>query len=483
VRRAITVLAVVAVLAGPTALAFFQGGFFDLPRLVAAVVAWGLVGVAALVSPQPLPRGRGGRLALGGLVLLTVWTGASIAWTPLSAPATDALQRNLLYVADLIAAAALLRDPLARRATEPGLALGTLVVIGYGLLDRLLPGVFQLARSTSALGRLEQPLTYWNATGALAAIGALLCVRLAGDATRQRWMRATAAAGGVALAVGVWLSFSRGALAALFVGLLALAALSPTRTQLRAVVVAVLAGVPAAFAANAFSGVRALEGTESVREREGIEMLAILVVIGAVAAAVVWLLARAEERGRISQAPLRLPRLAPLAAAVAVVAVAAAVVAVAATDRGHSAVATASAQRLSSLESNRYDYWKVALVDGFSSEPLRGVGTGGFSVLWLQHRNVPERAMVAHSLYVETLAELGLVGFAFLLMFLAGVALAAARARRRDPALASGPIAALVVFATHSAIDWDWQMPALTLVVLVLAGLLVAASEDVRVAW
>jgi hypothetical protein len=477
VRRAITLLAVVVLLAGPTALAFFQGGYFDLPRLIAGLVAWVLLGIAALVSPQPFPRGRGGRLAIAGLALLTAWSGASIAWTPLSAPATDALQRLLLYVAALAAAAALLREPVVRRAAEPALALGTVVVVGYGLLDRVLPGAFHLARSTNALGRLEQPLTYWNAMGALAAIGALLCARLGGDATRPRWIRAAAAAGVPVLAVGVWLSFSRGALAALVVGLLALAAVAATRAQLRALGVAILAGVPAAVAANALRGVRAFEGSEATREHQGLAMLAILVALGAAAAVATWLLARAEAGGRLSPAHLALPRWAPVAAAVGVVVVAAAVVGLAASDRGHSAVAGASAQRLSSLESNRYDYWKVALGDGFAKQPLRGVGAGGFAVLWLEHRNVSERAKVAHSLYVETLAELGIVGFAFLVMFLAGVGVAAARAWRRDPVLAAGPVAALVVWGTHSAIDWDWEMPALTLIVLVLAGLLIAASE------
>jgi hypothetical protein len=35
----------------------------------------------------------------------------------------------------------------------------------------------------------------------------------------------------------------------------------------------------------------------------------------------------------------------------------------------------------------------------------------------------------------------------------------------------------LVLWATHSALDWDWEMPALTLVPLVLAGLLIATAE------
>src|SRR4051812_13299731 len=219
VRRAVTVLAVVVLLAGPSAVGFLDGGYFDPGRLIAGIVAWVLFGVAALLSPSPLPRERAGRLALLSLVLLTAWTGASIAWTPLSTPATDALQRLLLYVAALGAAAAILRDPRARWLTEPALAFGTVVVVGYGLTDRLLPGIFELERSTLANGRLEQPLTYWNGMGALAALGVLLCTRLAGDATRSRLLRAAAASSALPLAIGVWLSFSRGALAALGIGL------------------------------------------------------------------------------------------------------------------------------------------------------------------------------------------------------------------------------------------------------------------------
>jgi hypothetical protein len=460
VRRAITVLAVVALLAGP-----------------AAVVAWLLVGAAAILSPDPLPRGRGGRLALAGLVLLTAWTGASIAWAPLSAPATDALQRLLLYVAILAAAAALLREPLARRLTEPALALGTLVAVGYGLSERLLPGVFELMRSTGALGRLEQPLTYWNAMGALAALGALLSARIAGDYTRPRHLRAAATAAAVPLALGVSLSYSRGVWAALGVGLLALAALALTRAQLRALAVVVAAGLIAGIAANGLDGVRALEGSAGARESDGLVMLAILAALCATAAGATWLLARAEESGRISPARIPLPRAVTVVIAMCLVAVAAGVIAYAARDRGHPAVSGASPERLRSLESNRYEYWKVALEHGFADHPLKGTGSGGFAVIWLQHRDVPERAKVAHSLYVETLAELGLVGLALLAMFLAGIAIAAARALRLDPAQAAGPAAALILWAAHSAVDWDWQMPALTLVVLVLAGLLIAQEE------
>jgi hypothetical protein len=39
----------------------------------------------------------------------------------------------------------------------------------------------------------------------------------------------------------------------------------------------------------------------------------------------------------------------------------------------------------------------------------------------------------------------------------------------------------LALWGTHSALDWDWQMPALTLAPLVLAGLTIASAETVAV--
>ena len=53
-------------LAGPTALAFDSGGFFDSARTVAGVAAWALVALLA-VTGAPLPRTRAAWVALGGL--------------------------------------------------------------------------------------------------------------------------------------------------------------------------------------------------------------------------------------------------------------------------------------------------------------------------------------------------------------------------------------------------------------------------------
>jgi O-antigen ligase len=133
--------------------------------------------------------------------------------------------------------------------------------------------------------------------------------------------------------------------------------------------------------------------------------------------------------------------------------------------------------RLATLQSNRYSYWDVAL-RAFSAEPIRGVGAGGWSVYWLRYRPVAEFAQDAHSLPLQTLAELGLVGLALLLASIGGIAVAARRALDRAPALAAGPIAGAVAYLAHSPLDWDWEMPSVTLIALLLVGVLLALAES-----
>ena len=77
----------------------------------------------------------------------------------------------------------------------------------------------------------------------------------------------------------------------------------------------------------------------------------------------------------------------------------------------------------------------------------------------------------AHSLEVEIAAELGLVGLARVRLLVAGAAIAAARRRcAREPAAAAGSCAALLVWFLHASIDWDWQLPAVTLPAIVALG-------------
>jgi O-Antigen ligase len=465
-----------ALVAGPVALAFFSGGFFDRPRDIALLAAGVVLAVLVAAAPagQLVPSHPAARVALVAAGAYAGWIALSATWAPVRDYAGDDAERALLYATVLAAAAIALRERRAARALEPLAAAGTVIVIGYGLAGRLVPGIVTEHPQRSAVGRLDQPLTYWNATGALAAIGLVLCARVAGDRDRPPALRAGAAAAAVPLGMGCYLSFSRGALAALAAGLLTLVVLAPTFAQLRAALLVAVAGAAGAVAAAASPAVRALDGSLATREREGAIVLTVALVLMALAA-----LAARQEQTRLPDRPLPLPRWAGWAALAAIVALLVVPIAAAGGRQQAPPATGATNQRFASLGSNRYGYWRIAIDTGLD-HPLAGVGASGFRVAWLQHRDVDENVRDAHSLELETFAELGLVGVALLAALLGAVALSARAAHRVDPALAAGPAAALTAWAFHSAIDWDWEMPALTLVAVVLAGALLAVHAEGR---
>jgi hypothetical protein len=283
-RNTLLATGAAALVCGSTVIAFFSGGYFDRPRVVAALAAWAAVALAAVLAPRPLPASPQGRAALAGLVLLCVWTGLSITWAPIAGRAQDDLQRVVLYLGFFVAAVALLRAPAARRWLEPGVVLGAFVIVAYGLSERLLPDLVELDRSFASAGRLEQPLTYWNGLGIVAAVGSVLAIRVAGTPERPAALRAAAAVAGVPLLLGTYLTFARGALAALALGVVMLLALAPAgRQQLRAIAAIGVAAAIAALVASNLHGVKSLEARQQGNPDDGLLMLVVLVVLALIA--------------------------------------------------------------------------------------------------------------------------------------------------------------------------------------------------------
>src|SRR4051812_34030534 len=171
-------LAAAILLALPAALTFGRGGYFGVARTRGAIAAFVLLAVAAAVAERPLPRTTAGRLALGGLAALTVWAGLSLLWAPLGGPAFNDLVRLALYTAALAAGIALFRDVAW---VEPALLATTVAAAVYGLSERLAPWLVDLEDLISANDRLAQPLTYWNAQGAMAALGLALAAGLVAE--------------------------------------------------------------------------------------------------------------------------------------------------------------------------------------------------------------------------------------------------------------------------------------------------------------
>ncbi len=136
-----------------------------------------------------------------------------------------------------------------------------------------------------------------------------------------------------------------------------------------------------------------------------------------------------------------------------------------------------SNSRFFSGSGNRYDYWRIALRE-FGDEPVRGVGAGNYDVGYFLHRRTLEDVRQPHSLALQTLAELGLVGALLLITVFAATALGLAGLARRGRsdnwsrrlAVASG--GTLIAWLLHTDVDWLHLLPGVT--GLALASLAVA---------
>ena len=147
---------------------------------------------------------------------------------------------------------------------------------------------------------------------------------------------------------------------------------------------------------------------------------------------------------------------------------------------------------LSGSSSGRWQFWTSAL-DEFRSAPLQGGGAGSFEAWWTRHAPFRYTIKDAHSLYLETLGELGLVGFLLLVGALAaGVAVGVRRlvgARGAERAAIAALLGTLTAYLVAAGIDWMWELTAVTLVGVCALGLLAgpatlpaAASQRVPVA-
>ncbi len=123
-------------------------------------------------------------------------------------------------------------------------------------------------------------------------------------------------------------------------------------------------------------------------------------------------------------------------------------------------VATAFATMPRLLQA-RGDYWHAAW-HVIERHPLGGSGAGTYDLAWAAYGDLTRwgEALDAHSLYLETLAELGIVGLVFVLALLAPAVVAVRSGRL--PLGSSAALAGGVAFLVHAGLDWDWEFPAVT---------------------
>jgi hypothetical protein len=482
-------LAAAALMLLPGALVVFTGfnagGYFPATPAIVAIVLTQILLVRVLQSSRPFAGFAPATLvAIAALGLYTLLTLASALWSHALGRALIEFDRAWMYLLILVVFGSVRARSEDLRRLIWGLLAGASIVCLAGLTSRVLPNVWPTAPAVSN-ERLSYPVTYWNTLGLLAALGIVLAFHITCSLRERRPARIAAAALTPLLAATLFFTFSRGAIVAGAVGLLVyvlVARPSGLLSGTLATLPATAALVLSAYHANLLD---TIDPTTPAAVIQGHHVALVAGICAIAAAGLRLLLALTLDpalRRHAGRAWLSRGARAATLGTLAVVAIAAilalGVPHALAHDWGRfmSGASTTTNNgdlraRLSDPSNDgRTDLWRVAL-NGFSASPLHGFGAGMYQTLW--DRGRPHFAYVidAHSLYLQAMAELGVGGLALLLVLLGAVFVGLARRARGERRSLYGALLALcVVWALRAGVDWDWEMPVVTLVFFAVAG-------------
>lgn len=476
-------------------LALSGGGYDPIVRSEIGVLAWWVLLLCAIAGLLPrFGLGRGAWLALAALAGFLVWTWIAASWSQSEERTLAEVARVATYLGVFLLAAC----ALTRGVTRPllnGLACGIVLVCGLAVLSRLIPSLFpsDTASKLYATARLSYPFDYSDGVGEFAALGLPLLLCLATGA-RTLAGRALAAAGLPLVLLCLAMTVSRGGILAAAVGILVFFALAPDRIPRLGTLVLAAAGAAVLLVALLErAGVRnEYQGMAPAGQRHSMLVITIVVLVATAAIdALFTFLTRRRRRPAALQISRRRARAITTALLATVVV---AIVALAASGTVHSlweqfkrpSAPTGHSEyvRLLSISgSHRYQYWQAA-VSAFRSHPVKGIGPGTFEFYWAQHNTLAEFVRNAHSLWIETLAEAGVVGFVLILTFFVWVLGAGAVRALRVPAPdrtdlrleRATAVAGVAAFCAAAAFDWVWQIGVIPLVAMLLAAVAVGGD-------
>jgi UDP-GlcNAc:undecaprenyl-phosphate GlcNAc-1-phosphate transferase len=453
-------------------------------------IGLGLVAACAIgVVARPFRPDAPAALTVGGLFGLGVWALSSTSWAESVESAVVSGNRWLVFGALLLLMLVLLRSELRSAVLFGATGLGV-VAVAVSVLLRLLasdPGTLFLG------GRLNSPLGYINGEGCLFVMGFWLCMVPA--ESRRALVAGPAAGMATLMACLALLSQSRGTALAMLGSLIVVVALAPGRTRRVYGLLVVAGGV--ALAAPDLLHIYDQHATGAIPAEVG-HAAGRSALLSAAAVGVAWSLLTAGWKRACSQPALASRArtagswllVVPVVLALAVAAGSAHRIDRDVRDQWHAftrlaepgesgaAASAASHSRLLSGAGNRYDYWRIAW-RVWRESPVLGVGAGNYARSYYEHRATTEDIEQPHSIELQALSELGLVGVLLLAGLIAGVGWGAVRMRRRaadsalSRALMAGGLGAFVAWLLQTSVDWLHLLPGLTAIALAAVAVLI----------
>jgi O-Antigen ligase len=502
---------------------FYAKGGLSLETMTVTEMALTLAaGVAIAVAILLAPAGLRayGVWSVGLLLAFAALTALSVVWSVQPDESWQDAGRMFAYSGVFAAAVTLARlTPGRWSAVIGGVTLAAVVVCGYALLTKIFPGDLVPA---SRYARLDEPYGYWNAIGLSAAVGAICCMWLGARRTGHAFLNALAYPAMGLLLLTLLLAYSRGALAALAIGVALWFCLVPLRLRGASVLIlgALGAGAVAAwdFSTHALSSEGVALGARATAGHRLGALVVVMIVLLALAGLAIGFLA-----GRRAPSLDTRRRAGALLLALLALGVLGFAGALAHSHRGftgsishavdsltnpNAKPPSNTADRLTAVASVRARYWKEG-IQIFEAHPGLGAGALGYHTARLRYRTVTIDVHHAHGFIVQTLADLGLVGLLTALALLACWMAAAGRtthplnrqwtgwrelrARRmprwRSVSLPYTPervalltmLCVVVAFGAHSFVDWTWYVPGNACVALLFAGWLAGRGPLRRV--
>jgi len=502
-------IALVVALVAVCAYAVFAHGAVGLPEEPRLQIAVAFVAIGAAVGwlfsrTLRLSTPAEAWVGVGLLAGFAVWCGVTLLWSVAPERTWAQLNRGVAYTLVVVLAIAVASStPRAIARIAYGWLAVALACALYALAGKIIPGVEVLGLSfdhTAIASRLRAPLEYWNALALVAVLAVPIALRLATDERRHAAWRLFGITALFVLIIVLGMTYSRGGVLAAMAAIAVVTLLGEARLRgLAALAVTLVFTIPVLGLSFSRPALKGINIPLDERVSDGIILGLVMVgsLVGLLLAA--WGLLRWEERAVWGEERTRLVWRG-LRATVGVVFLLMLGGIVTAEggpsgwgDRAWEKFTQVSedkvsdpARIVSSNSGNRWVWWEEA-AGAWWDKPLQGWGAGSFAVTHKIYRQHELGVVQPHCMPLQYLAETGVVGALLILgalgfLFFAALDRVREMGRRsdREREIAVALFAGAVAWFVHSLVDWDWDIPGVTVPALLFLGLLVGRLPPAR---